>query len=108
MQFFIAVTDNSWFDFLSKLQPDEVNFWRPSGQSFKSIEPGAPFLFKLHSPLNYIVGGGYFVRSEALPLSLAWNAFREKTELWISSVYGNSLVNTGIKWKWIRGLDVQF
>jgi putative restriction endonuclease len=32
----------------------------------------------LHSPKNFIVGGGYFVRYSALPASLAWDAFGEK------------------------------
>lgn len=75
MHFWLGVTDNEWFAFLARLQPDEVNFWRPSGKGFSAIDIGAPFLFKLHSPLNYVVGGGFFVRSEQLPLSLAWNAF---------------------------------
>jgi putative restriction endonuclease len=35
-------------------------------------------LFKLHSPKNYIVGGGFFVRYSAFPCSLAWEAFGEK------------------------------
>jgi putative restriction endonuclease len=33
------------------------------------------FLFKLHSPRNFIVGGGVFARQVALPLSLTWDAF---------------------------------
>lgn len=78
MKYFVGVTDNNWFNFLSSIKPDEVNFWRPSGISFKSIDIGLPFLFKLHSPLNYIVGGGFFIKSEILPLSLAWDAFGEK------------------------------
>jgi len=78
VNYFVAVTDNRWYDFLSRIQPDELNFWRPSGMVFKSIEIGQPFLFKLHSPLNYIVGGGFYIRSEKLPLSLAWEAFLEK------------------------------
>ncbi|MBN2183701.1 MAG: HNH endonuclease [Candidatus Krumholzibacteriota bacterium] len=78
MKIFIGVTDNSWFRYLSVSNPDEVNFWRPSGRLFGAIETGAPFLFKLHSPLNYIAGGGYFVNSYKLPLSLAWDAFKEK------------------------------
>jgi putative restriction endonuclease len=79
MRFWVAVTDNDWFKFLSRLQPDEVNFWQPSGnRAFGAIEPGAPFLFKLHSPHNYIVGGGFFVRHSFLPLSIAWEAFGEK------------------------------
>lgn len=78
MLFTVAVTDNAWFGFLDKLRPDEVNFWRPSGKEFTGFQPGTLFLFKLHSPLNYIVGGGFFVRSERLPLTLAWEVFHEK------------------------------
>ena len=36
------------------------------------------FLFKLHAPHNYIVGGGYFVKYSMLPSYLAWAAFGEK------------------------------
>ncbi len=79
MNFWVGVTDNKWFDFLARLAPDEVNFWQPSGRMpFRSLQEGAPFLFKLHSPLNFIAGGGFFVRFLALPLSLAWDAFHEK------------------------------
>lgn len=42
------------------------------------LHPGEPFLFKLHSPNNYIVGGGFFVQYSALPASLAWDAFGNK------------------------------
>lgn len=45
---------------------------------FRVIDVGAPFLFKLHSPLNFIAGGGYFVRHSLLPLSLAWEAFGQQ------------------------------
>jgi putative restriction endonuclease len=45
---------------------------------FRAIESGEPFLFKLHSPKNFIVGDGYFVRYSALPASLAWDAFGVK------------------------------
>ncbi|HEX3048466.1 MAG TPA: HNH endonuclease [Bacillota bacterium] len=79
MNFYLAVTDNDWFKFLSQRTPDEVNFWQPGGNTtFKAIAPGEPFLFKLHSPYNYIVGGGFFVRHFFLPLTLAWDAFEEK------------------------------
>jgi putative restriction endonuclease len=77
MKGYIGVTDKDWFTFLSQ-QPgiDEVNFWQPGGSRlFKSLLPGEPFLFKLHSPQNYIVGGGFFAHSTILPLSLAWSAF---------------------------------
>jgi putative restriction endonuclease len=58
---------------------DEVNFWQPGGhQVFRTLSPNEPFLFKLHSPRDYIVGGGFFAHSTILPISLAWNAFGEK------------------------------
>ena len=41
MRYWVAVTDNAWFRFLSELQPDEVNFWQPGGQSrFRAVEQG--------------------------------------------------------------------
>lgn len=56
-----------------------MNFWQPSGgREFRVLQPDQPFLFKLHSPKNYIVGGGFFVRYSPLPCSLAWEAFGEK------------------------------
>jgi len=76
MKFFLAVTDDDWFHFLAHHEPDEVNFWRPSSTTnFKAINEGAPFLFKLHSPNDYVVGGGFFVRHSILLLSPAWDAF---------------------------------
>ena len=76
MRFFVGVTNDSWFNFLAERQPDEVNFWRPRSQmDFKAINPGNFFLFKLHSPLNFIAGGGIYVRHSFLPLPLAWQAF---------------------------------
>ncbi len=79
MRFYIGVTDNQWFKYLSLIKPDEVNFWRPGGKaSFAALEPGAPFLFKLHSPQDYVVGGGYFVSHSFLPLSMAWEVFGTK------------------------------
>ena len=79
MKFYVGITDNKWFEFLAWRKPDEVNFWRPGGTgSFQVLSPGAPFLFKLHSPENFIVGGGFFVSHSNLPLSLAWEAFGDK------------------------------
>ena len=74
---FIGITDWDWFELLRR-QPglDEVNFWQPSGsRQFRALKPGELFLFKLHSPRNYIVGGGLFAHSSLLPISLAWEAF---------------------------------
>lgn len=79
MKIYIGVTDNQWFHQLSQIRPDEVNFWQPGGkQAFKAIDANGLFLFKLHSPLDYIVGGGFFVRHSFLPVSLAWDAFGVK------------------------------
>jgi putative restriction endonuclease len=79
MKFWVGLLDNRGFEFLAEHKPDEVNFWQPSGtRVFSAIEPGEPFLFKLHSPQNYIVGGGLFVRHTFLPLSIAWETFRQK------------------------------
>jgi putative restriction endonuclease len=79
LKFYVGVTDNSWFNFLTALRPDEVNFWQPGGSStFRALSPGELFLFKLHAPLNFIVGGGFFVKHSLVPLSLAWEAFGKK------------------------------
>jgi len=79
MKIWVGVTDKEWFQDLAEQQPDEVNFWQPSGtRQFKVLQPGEPFLFKLHGPDNFIVGGAYFVRYSALPASLAWEAFQRK------------------------------
>jgi putative restriction endonuclease len=32
MKLFLAVTDNTWFTYLSQLRPDEINFWQPGGR----------------------------------------------------------------------------
>ncbi len=80
MRFYIGITDNDWFSYLSSLDGlDEVNFWQPSGSvDFKALLPGEPFLFKLHSPNDFIVGGGFFSHHSILPFSLAWTAFETK------------------------------
>lgn len=77
MKYWVGVTDNDWYHYLAERKPDEVNFWRPGGGQFRAIRQYKPFLFKLHSPYNFIVGGGFFVRSTELPLSLAWDVFLE-------------------------------
>src|SRR5581483_4694792 len=79
MKFWVGVTDKAWFESLRVRSPDEVNFWQPSSRPVAGfLEPGVPFLFKLHAPDNFIVGGGFFVRFSALPAKLAWEAFGEK------------------------------
>lgn len=72
----VAVTDGDWFDKLRRLPGlVEANFWAPSAASFKALQAGELFLFKLHAPRNVIVGGGIFAYANAMPCSLAWAAF---------------------------------
>jgi len=80
MNLYLAVTDNDWFRFLRRRpEIDEVCFWQPGGgRELKALEPGQPFLWKLHSPENFVVGGGFFLRSFRFPLSFVWEAFGEK------------------------------
>lgn len=79
MKYWVGVTDNGWFDFLSREGVDEVNFWQPRGKvAFTELQPGSPFLFKLKRPFNHVAGGGYFVKSTSLPLSIAWETFGRK------------------------------
>ena len=79
MKYWVGVTDNSWFDFLSRSGVDEVNFWQPSGKApFLGLEPGSPFLFKLKRPFNHVAGGGFFVKFSVLPLSIVWGTFERK------------------------------
>ena len=78
MQIYVGITDYKWFQFLKNNKSDEVNFWKPGSQPFKALQENDLFLFKLHAPQNYIVGGGYFVKYSLLPTYLAWEAFGEK------------------------------
>ncbi len=79
MKLFIGITDHDWFNLHAmKDHVEEVNFWRPSSQlSFRALNWGEPFLFKLHSPHNFIVGGGFFTKYLRLPVSMAWETFGE-------------------------------
>ncbi len=75
MKMYVGVTDKDWFEILKAEQCDEVNFWKPGTSNFKALGVNDLFLFKLHSPYNYIVGGGFFVRFTILPTFLAWDSF---------------------------------
>jgi len=76
LKLYIGITDDDWFFSLKKSNCDEVNFWKPGGKTnFKALDEGDLFLFKLHSPRDYIVGGGFFLKYSILPSSLAWEAF---------------------------------
>jgi putative restriction endonuclease len=81
VQIYVGITDRDWYETLRGLnpRPDEVNFWQPSGnRQFRAIRPGELFLFKLHAPYNYIVGGGIFAYSSLISINLAWESFEEK------------------------------
>ena len=75
MNIFVGVTDKNWFEQLRAQRSEEVNFWNPGGKTFRALRENELFLFKLHYPNNYIVGGGFFVRFSLLPPFLAWQAF---------------------------------
>lgn len=79
MLIYLGVTDNKWFKYLSSKNPEDVNFWQPGGTvNFKVLKIGAPFLFKLKSPINAIGGIGFFSSHTFLPLSIAWDAFQNR------------------------------
>lgn len=79
MKIYLGVTDNNWYNYLSKIQPEDINFWQPGGNAnFKVLEPGAPFLFKLKSPINKIGGVGFFSSQTFLPINIAWDVFEER------------------------------
>jgi putative restriction endonuclease len=76
MKLYVGVTDYDWLKVLKREKCNEINFWRPGGKTnFKALNQGDMFLFKLHSPYDYIVGGGFFIKFSILPTSLAWDAF---------------------------------
>ena len=81
MKFWVGVTDNTWFSYLSTSGLDEVNFWQPSATPpfrVQDAPDGMPFLFKLKRPNNHIAGGGFFLTYTRLPLALAWEVFGPK------------------------------
>lgn len=80
MKFYIGITDSDWYNQLKVLKPEEVNFWQPGGNTvFRVLPEEGYFLFKLHHPRNFIVGGGYFVRHSFLPVSLAYKSPSART-----------------------------
>jgi len=75
---YCAVTDNDWFDFL-RVRPDlpEINFWKPTPQTFKAVGEGGIFAFKLKAPRSKIAGFGVLTVSADAQLYHAWQAFGE-------------------------------
>ena len=79
MNYFIGNTDLDWYKFLNQRKPEDINFWQPSGLlHFKAIEPGSPFLLKLKRPINKVAGVGFFSSHSIIPISFAWEVFKER------------------------------
>jgi putative restriction endonuclease len=77
IRYFVGLTDAKWFNFLRSQTLTEVNFWRPGIAPFRALPEYGPFLFRLHAPDHFIVGGGFFVRYLRLPLPKAWEIFEQ-------------------------------
>lgn len=76
MKYYLGVTDLKWYNYLSRLDRDDVNFWQPGGNLvFRALTVGQPFLFKLKRPFNAIAGVGFFSSHTFLTLSMAWDVF---------------------------------
>lgn len=94
MRFYLGVTDNNWYRYLSRLKPEDLNFWKPGGKlSFNVLVPGAPLLFKLKSPLNAIGGIGFFSSHTFLPINVAWDVFGEKNGYDTFSEFKKTILN---------------
>lgn len=76
---YVANTDNDWFDFLKARAPlEDVNFWKPTPQTFRAIDEGQLFAFRLKSPRGAIGGYGVLASSINVPIQLAWDALGER------------------------------
>lgn len=85
MKIWVGVTDREWFEFLNRIDPDEVNFWQPSGsRSFRALQPGEPF---------------FFPRSAWIPIPESWapNIVQGKT-------YDTSLADGRALWNSIQAV----
>lgn len=72
---YLANTDHDWFDFLKAKQPlEEVNFWKPSHQTFKAIQEGELFAFRLTAPRDVVAGYGILVSSLNVTIQFAWDS----------------------------------
>ena len=72
---YVGITNDEWFYNLRDISPKVVNFWTPGAKNFKALSKGEWFLFKLHAPQNYIVGGGKFDFFSIMSLSNAWKKY---------------------------------
>lgn len=94
MKFYLGVTDNNWYNYLSRINPEDINFWQPGGTvNFKVLTFGASFLFKLKSPLNAIGGIGFFSSHTFLPISIAWDTFKNRNGCETSDDFSRMILN---------------
>lgn len=78
MRAYIANTDIDWYrHFLEMGADDDINFWRPLGDSkFSALSFGQPLIFKAKKKFGHaIVGFGYFTQYQPASIRDAWNAF---------------------------------
>lgn len=78
MNIFVANTDFEWYTFLlNQTEVDEVNFWRPHGNTkFSYLNEGELFFFKLKKEHgNKIVGFGQFLMYQPMSVIDAWETF---------------------------------
>ena len=79
MNVYVGLTDWDWYDYLRDHNMSEVNFWKPSGGTFKALDEGDLFLFKLKASAprgkRLVVGGGFFVSASTTTIDWAWRAF---------------------------------
>lgn len=77
MEYYLGQTDWGWYDYLRQRSPEDINFWRPGGNSaFRALRLGEPFLLKLKRPHNAIGGVGFYSAQSQIPLSTAWDTFQ--------------------------------
>jgi putative restriction endonuclease len=73
-EIYVGNTDNRWFDFLRRRAPwEEVNFWKPTPATFKAIDEGGIFAFRLKSPRALIGGYGILASAINVPIQFAWD-----------------------------------
>lgn len=83
MRAYVFPTDTSWARYLRELQvrdpsQSEVNFWVPSGSTFRALSPGDRFIFRSKADAGgKVIGGGLFAEFLRLRVSEAWQIYGE-------------------------------
>jgi putative restriction endonuclease len=107
MKFYVAVTDDNWFRRLRDENPMQpINFWRPTTRRFRALKTGGRFFFKLHSPKDFVVGGGTFLEFKRLTSEAAWREFGTRNGTRSELELQEQL--TGLREKHNMGRDIQF